>query len=117
MTGQMNIYDFLPEFDPVGNLAHKLVWGDGRTPTRNRLLRYLNDNELTADVVRREYCPYGAAGEVGQDKPMTVHEYHMSNEGTAIRWTDYSENAKHKFVTWQQLTRAIRRELEEGEKE
>lgn len=115
MVGQMSIYDFLPEFNPVENLAHKLVWGLGSTPTRDRLKRYLEDNELTADKVRWEYCPFGASGYVVPKKPGKIHEYHMQPGEIEVGWTEENGTAKKRKVTWQELTEEIRRELEKGE--
>lgn len=117
MTGQMSIYDFLPEFDPVENLAHKLVWDSGRTPTRYRLLRYLKDNELTADKVRREYCPFGESGYIVPKKPGKLHEYHMKPGKIEVSWTGEDGKAKQRSVTWNELTEAIRKELEDGQSE
>ena len=117
MTGQMSIYDFLPEFNPVENLAHKLVWDSGMTPTRNRLMGYLKDNELTADKVRREYCPFGASGYIVPKKPWKIHEYHMQPGKIEVSWTEENGKAKQRNITWTELTDAIRKELEDGQSE
>lgn len=117
MTGQMSIYDFLPEFNPVKNLAHKLVRDSGQTPTRNRLLRYLNDNELTADAVRREYCPFGYSGYAAPKKPGKIHEYHMKPDEIMVEWAEENGAVKKRKVTWAELTDAIRKELEDGRME
>ena len=117
MTGQMSIYDFLPEFNPVENLAHKLVWDSGSIPTRNRLMGYLKDNELTADKVRREYCPFGASGYAAPKKPGKIHKYHMRPGKIEVSWTEENGTAKKRNITWTELTDAIRKELEDGRSE
>ena len=121
MRGQMSIYDFIadisPAFNPVENLAHYLVWGDGRTPTRERLIRRLADNELTDEAVRKEYCPYGFSGQYLHPKNGKVHEYDMRLGGVAIAWVDDDGAEGRKRITWQELADAIRKELEDGQSE
>ena len=116
MTGQMSIYDFIQTFDPVRELARKSVWGDGRTPTRNRLISYMNGSpkyQFWKDV-QREFCPYGCAGmRSHSETPNKITGYDMTTKKIDITYNDESGTENHVEVTWQEFADNIRRELKD----
>jgi len=112
MTGQMSIYDFIQTYDPVRDLARRLV--KGKTTIRNRLRPCLeSDGEFWKDV-QREFCPYGCAGmRSHSEQPNYITGYDMAIKNVDIVYNDEDIIEKHITVTWKEVADAIRKELEE----
>lgn len=113
MIGQMSIYDYIQTYDPVRDLARRLVKGDGKTTVRNRLRSCMESMEFWRDV-QREFCPYGCAGMRSHSElPTHITGYDMAVKNVDIVYNDEDIIEKHITVGWKEVADAIRKELEE----
>lgn len=110
MTGQMTIFDYLPRpFDPVRcvAMAAGAHWTDGK----DQLIKFCNtdpDIEPWTQMVRHQYCPYGACGYYGGGgDPCSIKGWEMRTDHISVEFIDASGTKQTQTIGWDEFAREI----------
>ena len=111
MQGQLSIFDFLypDKFDPIKEVAK--MAGPHWTDSKQKLIKLLDEDpgiDRWARAVRREFCPYGAAGHYSRiDKPNTLQSYDMRTASIKVEYTNSAGKRIEQTYSWDDFAREL----------
>lgn len=111
---QLSMFDLMfRSFNPLAEVVKHSspYWKE----SYNRIKDARNESpEHQANIVRREFCPYGAAGSYwGADERNSVSGYDMRTENIKVYYKDATGANITKLYTWREFAEELMEQMEE----
>lgn len=111
MEGQISLFDILEpnRFDPMKALVSMAspYW----TTSRQTIIEEVNNGAGTdamAEVVKKEYCPYGYSGSYRHDYiPNTIDEWTFKTNKIHVEWTDAAGQQQKQDFSYKDFARVV----------